>query len=163
MSLGTAHFTCRLILAASFARPGLIHSRIAIHTVTVAGHQADFTHNDPLSNITIGAPNEAPDCHRHPELKRKIYSALQEGDEGELGITIPREVPLKQSGHLSSDPVFSEREWPVRIAFYFCLTLWFRCHPRTPHARFPTISNNPGVCPNYNTYCLQSSKSCRWV
>ena len=86
----------------------LTKSRTAIHTVTVAGHEADFTHHDPLSNITIGGPNEAPDCHRHPELKRKIYSALQEGDEGELAIAIPREVPLKQSGHLLSGPVSSE-------------------------------------------------------
>jgi hypothetical protein len=86
--------------------------RTAIHSITVAGHQADFTHHDPLSNITIGAQNEAPDCHRHPELKRKIYSALQEGSEGELGIAIPREVPLKHTGHISSEPVFSEREWP---------------------------------------------------
>ena len=83
---------------------------IAIHTVTVAGHQADFTHHDSLANISFGAPNETPDCHRHPEFKRKVYSALQEGEEGELAISIPREVPLRQSGHLSSGPVFSESE-----------------------------------------------------
>ena len=81
----------------------------------MAGHQADFSHNDPLSNITIGASNEAPDCHRHPELKRKIYSALQEGDEGELGITLPREVPFKHSGHIASEQVSSECEWSVMI------------------------------------------------
>lgn len=106
----------------------LTELQIAIHNVTVAGHQADFTHHDPLSNITIGAPNEATDCHRHPELKRKIYSALQEGDEGELGITIPREVPLKQFGHVSSEMVFSERECAVRILHCPRLILWFRCH-----------------------------------
>lgn len=81
-----------------------------INTVTVAGHAAEFTHNDPLSNIAMGAPNEAQDCHRHPELKRKIYSALQEGDEGELAISIPREVPLRQSGHLQSGVASSEGE-----------------------------------------------------
>jgi transcription initiation factor TFIID subunit 2 len=59
----------------------------------------------------MGVPNEAQDCHRHPELKRRIYSALQEGDEGELAIAIPREVPLKQSGHLQSGLVFSEGEY----------------------------------------------------
>jgi hypothetical protein len=139
----------------------LIESRTAIHTVTVSGHQADFTHNDPLSNITIGVPNEAPDCHRHPELKRKIYSALQEGDDGELGITIPREVPLKQSGHMS-EQVFSEREWPVKTVYYLCLTLWFRCHPRTADTRALANSNNSRVCSNYNTYCLQSSQPRRW-
>ncbi|KAF8079062.1 hypothetical protein FPV67DRAFT_1558205 [Lyophyllum atratum] len=83
-----------------------------IHTVTVAGHQADFTHSDPLTNITMGLPNEAQDCHRHPELKRKLYAALQEGDEGELAIAIPREVPLKQSGHLPTGAVFSEAATP---------------------------------------------------
>lgn len=89
----------------------------AINTVTIAGHPAEFTHHDPLSNITMGAPNEAQDCHRHPELKRRIYSALQEGDEGELAIAIPREVPLRQSGHLQSGLVFSEGEspWSQRI------------------------------------------------
>ncbi|KAG5636972.1 hypothetical protein H0H81_006217 [Sphagnurus paluster] len=83
-----------------------------IHTVTVAGHQADFTHVDPITNITVGVPNEAQDCHRHPELKRKLYAALQEGDEGELAIAIPREVPLKQSGHLPTGAVFSEAATP---------------------------------------------------
>jgi transcription initiation factor TFIID subunit 2 len=74
-------------------------SSLAIHKVEVAGHPADFTHHDPLTNITMGGQAEAQDCHRHPELKRKIYSALQESDEGELSISIPPEVPLKQSSH----------------------------------------------------------------
>lgn len=59
----------------------------------------------------MGATNEAQDCHRHPELKRKLYAALQEGDEGELAIAIPKEVALKQSGHLPTGVVFSESEW----------------------------------------------------
>jgi len=50
----------------------------------------------------MGGQAEAQDCHRHPELKRKIYSALQESDEGELSIAIPGEVSLKQSSHSSS-------------------------------------------------------------
>jgi transcription initiation factor TFIID subunit 2 len=45
----------------------------------------------------MGSSNETPDCHRHPELKRKVYSALQESDEGELSIVIPKEVSLKQT------------------------------------------------------------------
>ncbi|GLB35736.1 putative peptidase family M1 domain [Lyophyllum shimeji] len=83
-----------------------------IHTVTVAGHLADFTHVDPLTNITMGATTEAQDCHRHPELKRKLYSALQEGDEGELAIAIPREVPLNQSGQMATGAVHSEAATP---------------------------------------------------
>ncbi|KAG5645341.1 hypothetical protein DXG03_006403 [Asterophora parasitica] len=60
----------------------------------------------------MGAPEEAQDCHRHPELKRKLYSALQEGDEGELAIAIPREVPLRQSGLLPTGTVPSEAATP---------------------------------------------------
>ncbi|KAG5340743.1 hypothetical protein C0989_000407 [Termitomyces sp. Mn162] len=60
----------------------------------------------------MGVPSEAHDCHRHPELKRKLYTALQEGDEGELAIALPKEVPLKQSGHVSSSTVFSEAATP---------------------------------------------------
>lgn len=81
---------------------------LAIHTVTVAGHQADFLHHDPLMNISLGAQAEAQDCHRHLELKRKVYSALQESDEGELSIAMPKEVALKQSGHALSDTFLSE-------------------------------------------------------
>ncbi|KAL0580698.1 hypothetical protein V5O48_001339 [Marasmius crinis-equi] len=71
---------------------------MAIHSVHVASHEAEFIHNDPLTNITVGSPNDPPDIHRHPELKRKVYSALQEGDEGELSIAIPKEVSLKATG-----------------------------------------------------------------
>ncbi|PCH34126.1 hypothetical protein WOLCODRAFT_130217 [Wolfiporia cocos MD-104 SS10] len=74
-----------------------LHSRqCTIHSVTVASHQADFVYNDPLANLNI---SNSQDCHLHPELKRKVYSALSEGDEGELSIAIPKEVSLRQSGH----------------------------------------------------------------
>jgi hypothetical protein len=79
----------------------------AIHSVTVGSHAADFTHHDPLSNINVSS---AEDCHYHPELKRKLYSALAEGDEGELSIAIPKEVQLKHSGHSAVGP-FSESEF----------------------------------------------------
>ncbi|KAG6333744.1 hypothetical protein ID866_5345, partial [Astraeus odoratus] len=73
-----------------------LHSRqCTIHSVTVASHQADFVHYDPLANVNISTPQDA---HTYPELKRKIYSALAEGDEGELSIAIPKEVPLRQLG-----------------------------------------------------------------
>jgi transcription initiation factor TFIID subunit 2 len=74
----------------------------------VAGHQAEFVHHDALANISMGSTNEAHDCHRHPELKRKVYSALQESDEGELSVTIPREVSLKQTSNASV--VYNEGE-----------------------------------------------------
>ncbi|KAJ6623113.1 hypothetical protein B0H10DRAFT_2011228 [Mycena sp. CBHHK59/15] len=90
-----------------------LHSRqCTIQSVTVASRQADFTHHDPLVNITVGAPNEPLDCHRHPELKRKLYSALQESDEGELSIAIPLEVTLKPSGQTILNPVLGEVATP---------------------------------------------------
>ncbi|KAF9531853.1 hypothetical protein CPB83DRAFT_785561 [Crepidotus variabilis] len=84
-----------------------LHSRqCTIHNIIVAGHPAEFIHHDPLANISMGAQAEAQDCHRHPELKRKIYSAMQEGDEGELSIAIPAEVSLKQASQSSSSAMF---------------------------------------------------------
>lgn len=80
-----------------------LHSRqCAIHSVIVGSYPADFTHADPLANISFATPEEAQDAHRHAELKRKVYSALQEADEGELSIAIPKEVSLKQSSYLTA-------------------------------------------------------------
>lgn len=90
-----------------------LHARqCTIHFVTVASHQADFVHGDPLANVNISTPQ---DCHTYPELKRKIYTALAEGDEGELSIAIPKEVPLRQvgqSGHSTASGILSETATP---------------------------------------------------
>jgi len=48
-----------------------------------------------MTNLSISNPQ---DCHTYPELKRKIYSALADGDEGELSIAIPKEVPIRPLG-----------------------------------------------------------------
>jgi transcription initiation factor TFIID subunit 2 len=66
-----------------------------IHSVSVASQPADFVHNDPLANLSVSNPT---DCHIHAELKRKVYSALAEGDEGELSIAVPKEAIIRQSG-----------------------------------------------------------------
>lgn len=47
------------------------------------------------------------DCHKHPELKRKLFSALAECDEGELAISLPSPVSAKLSG-ASAGVVVSE-------------------------------------------------------
>lgn len=73
--------------------------------MTVASHQAEFVHYDPLANLTVSNP---ADCHTYPELKRKLYSALAEGDEGELSIAMPKDVALKQSGHAVLGTIHSE-------------------------------------------------------
>ncbi|KAI9511720.1 hypothetical protein F5148DRAFT_1168299 [Russula earlei] len=102
-SLRTIHLHCR---------------QCTIHSVTVASHRAEFVHYDPLANLAISNPQ---DVHTHPELKRKLYSALAEGDEGELSIAIPKEVPLKVSGsfHASiaaSDAATPEPQTPGALA-----------------------------------------------
>ncbi|KAI0068033.1 hypothetical protein BV25DRAFT_1904522 [Artomyces pyxidatus] len=87
-----------------------LHSRqCTIHSVTVASHRADFIHYDPLANLSIANPQ---DVHNHPDLKRKLYSALAEGDEGELSIAIPKEVSLKQTGSSASGIDVSEAATP---------------------------------------------------
>ncbi|KAG1720108.1 hypothetical protein EDD22DRAFT_854719 [Suillus occidentalis] len=55
------------------------------------------------TNITLLPTNPSlKTIHLHSrqcKLKRKIYSALAEGDEGELSIAIPKEVSLRQTDH----------------------------------------------------------------
>ena len=67
---------------------------VAIHSVTVASQSVDFVHQDPLAHLSV---SNASDCHTHAELKRKVYSALAEGDEGELSIAVPKDVIIRQS------------------------------------------------------------------
>ena len=69
---------------------------LAIHSVTVASEPTEFAHNDPFMTLNTSKPQ---DGHTHPELKRQLYSALAECDEGELSIGIPKNVVIKQSGH----------------------------------------------------------------
>lgn len=93
-----------------FLRTIHLHCRqCVVHSVTVASHRAEFVQYDPLANLTVSNPQ---DVHTHPELKRKIYSALAEGDEGELSIAIPKEVPLKVSGSFHASIAASEAATP---------------------------------------------------
>ncbi|KAJ3797877.1 TATA-binding protein associated factor Taf2 [Lentinula aff. detonsa] len=87
--------------ASSELRTIILHCRQSVvHSVHVGAYAAEFTHSDPFVSLINGFSE--PDCHRHPELKRKLYSALQEGDEGELSIMIPKEVSLKPTGSVNS-------------------------------------------------------------
>ena len=65
----------------------------------MASQPSDFVHNDPFATLSVSNPT---DCHTHAELKRKVYSALAEGDEGELSIAIPKDVIIRQSGHAAA-------------------------------------------------------------
>ena len=64
-----------------------------IESVMVASHPAEFMQYDPVSNMNVSDPT---DFHIYPEVKRRFYSALAEGDEGELAIHIPHQVAIKQ-------------------------------------------------------------------
>jgi hypothetical protein len=68
------------------------HRTAVIQSITVASYPAEFVHYDAVANLNVSNPS---DCHRFSELKRKLYSALAEGDEGELSIAIPKEVPIR--------------------------------------------------------------------
>ena len=86
------------------------HSAV-IQSVTVASYLAEFVHYDTVANLNVSNPS---DCHRFSELKRKLYSALAEGDEGELSIAIPKEVPIRlvpkeNRGHGYRDSVSCSR------------------------------------------------------
>ncbi|KAG9024969.1 hypothetical protein FS842_005369, partial [Serendipita sp. 407] len=69
-----------------------LHARhCKISSIKIDGHTAGFLHHDPLSNLTVSKPDE---FNVYPELKRRLYSALSESDEGELSIAIPSQVPI---------------------------------------------------------------------
>ncbi|KAI8981206.1 hypothetical protein BD414DRAFT_93257 [Trametes punicea] len=87
-----------------------LHARqCVIHGVTVGSFPADFVHNDPFAHLSISNPQ---DVHNHPELKRRVYSALAESDEGELSISIPREVAVTPSGSRAQAGLVSEAATP---------------------------------------------------
>ena len=85
------------------------HPSAVIQSVTVASYPAEFVHCDAVANLNVSNPS---DCHRFSELKRKLYSALAEGDEGELSIAMPKEVPIRlvpkeNRGHAYGESVFT--------------------------------------------------------
>lgn len=68
-----------------------------VHKVTIAIRDtngrlevpAEFFYKDPLASISL---SKADDVHLFPEFKRRLYSALSDGDEGELSIALPEEM-----------------------------------------------------------------------
>lgn len=69
---------------------------VAVTAVQVGGYNVqDWAYLDPLSNVLT---SEITDCHRHPELKRKLYSSYAECDEGELAIPLPRQIAVRSTG-----------------------------------------------------------------
>lgn len=98
----------------------------------MSSYKADFVQHDPLSNLTI---SNAQDCHNHPELKRKLYSALAEGDEGELSIAIPKEVSLRQSGHGHFTASVASEGMDQLSGQWVDLKIVVSCHSRASDSR----------------------------
>ncbi len=73
-----------------------LHARhLSIHQVLYRSDQGDvrlgFSHQPPTTP-TLTEPDNA---HTYPELKRAIWKATNEGEEGELGISIPSSLLSK--------------------------------------------------------------------
>ena len=79
-----------------------IHSRqCTIHRVTIADNVADFVLHDPFANL---GPTKPDDVHSFPEIKRKVFSALSDADEGELSIAIPSSLlPVPRSLQMATE------------------------------------------------------------
>lgn len=81
-----------------------LHARCDIHAVTVAVApgadtiRADFIHHDATQAVAV---SDATDVHLHPELKRRLFAAAAEADEGELSIAIPTTFALHPVSPLS--------------------------------------------------------------
>ncbi|KAL5494783.1 hypothetical protein ACEPAI_245 [Sanghuangporus weigelae] len=98
-----------------------LHARQChISSVQVNGYNVpDWICHDPLSNVVM---SDITDCHRHPEVKRKLYSSLAECDEGELAIPLPRQVHVRSAGSMGGrlngdvgtpDPIASSQTVPL--------------------------------------------------
>ena len=103
--------------------------------------------------------SNAQDCHYHPELKRKTYSALAESDEGELSIAIPQEVSLRPSGNTATGQVFSEgitsRHWLNPLSY-------INGAVATPEPQTPGASSQPApVVPELAPIVVNISYSLR--
>lgn len=67
-----------------------------VSAVQVGGYPVqDWAYHDPLTSVYT---SDITDCHKHPELKRKLYSAYSEAEEGELAIPLPRQVSVRSAG-----------------------------------------------------------------
>lgn len=64
----------------------------AIHSVSCAGSPAEFSLHDHLTHAGLSDPR---DVHLYPELKRKIYAASNDGQGGELSISLPSQVRIE--------------------------------------------------------------------
>lgn len=76
-----------------------LHARcMEVLRVQCQGHDAAFTHTDSLQSLAWS------DLHKHGQAKRELYSALSQGADGELRISLPDSVrpePLSSQAEAS--------------------------------------------------------------
>lgn len=71
-----------------------VSSRVlAVLRTFVDGIEATFTHNDPLVNVLKDWDQK--DVFHYPQYKKLLVDALEEGDGGELAITLPDGFQIK--------------------------------------------------------------------
>ncbi len=126
----------------------------------MASHPAEFIHQDPLDKVNVPLDEDGKqDCHQHPDLKRKLYSALQESIDGELSIAIPKEVSVRQSGRQpASDAIYSEGE--LELAYPMSVFLML-VTAATPEPQTPGASHVNGVPTEFAPITVNISYSIR--
>ncbi|KEP50373.1 transcription initiation factor TFIID subunit 2 [Rhizoctonia solani 123E] len=140
-----------------------LHARCDIHNVSVCvapGSEtvrAEFVHHDPTQSVTVSDPT---DVHLHPELKRKLFAAGAEADEGELSIAIPPSFSLHPSNAPVDVQVSSDRpDFPP-----FVLVIEYSIHDPAHGLEFvlPTESH-PNYVPHVFTSPSTSDAARCWV
>lgn len=107
-----------------------LHSRECdIHSISVAGETADYVLQDYFSSL---GPSKADDVHSFPEIKRKLFTALADSDEGALSIAIPssqlpvrlsttREPTLSPAGFRATESESTSQFAPITILIHYSL------------------------------------------
>ncbi|GAB1524178.1 hypothetical protein RhiTH_007331 [Rhizoctonia solani] len=140
-----------------------LHARCDVHNVSVCvapgseSIQADFVHTDPTQAVTV---SDTTDVHLHPELKRKLFAAGAEADEGELSIAIPPSFSLHPSNAPVDVQVSSDRpDIPP-----FVLVIEYSIHDPAHGLEFVLPSeSHPNFVPHVFTSPSTSDAARCWV
>ncbi|WFD36850.1 hypothetical protein MCUN1_003740 [Malassezia cuniculi] len=89
--------------------------RCQIQRVLCDGVETAFVHSDTLEAI------EYSDVHRHPQLKRALFTSASEGAQGELSIQIPQHIRTALASHQSesAEGEMGEGLPPITLRIYY--------------------------------------------
>lgn len=116
-----------------------------IASVSCAGQSAAFSLHDTLSNVTLSDPR---DVHLFPELKRKLYAAANEGQGGELIISLPERVLPEASSSQAPTPAAVDAPTPggtVASSELAPITIRIDYSLADPVDAIQCIRSNPGA------------------